>query len=217
MPITAPNVVRFSIVGFWTNSRPIVSVFDYHIDTTGGTVSRSDAIEAHADDIIENWQSQIMDSFADNYTVDHISYLDLDTVDGPSGVRPPSGTEQTSGPATDAMAPPSMCYLITKSHVGGRGTKPGRFYQPCVGEATIDENGQVTGGTVTALQTRADAFLANTTQAQPTDDFDAYMVVTHFGPRPAPPAEDNRVGVPHRVSGLVVQTLAATQRRRMRA
>lgn len=215
-PLVIPDVVRMSILGRWSGARPVVTVLHYDIGNTAEGVSRRDAIDQAVADVIQNWQSQVMAFLANNYSIEGLAWVDLNSEDGATGIEPPNSGENLTGIGTGTTLPPNAAILVTKNQEGGRGTKSGRMYLPPLSEAYYDEQGLlVEPGQLTFQQGKMDTFLANITQAQPPDDYDGHLVVPHV-----PLAPDDEVtawnGTSSHVTSLTVQQLLATQRRRLR-
>ena len=110
--------------------------------------------------------------------------------------RPMNIAGNDPGPA----APPNLAILVKKQSVMGGHRGVGRFYLPGCAENKVDENGVLEATLVTDIQTRCDAFLhALEISAIP-------MMLFHNRP----------TDTPSKVTNLVVDGRAATQRRRMR-
>lgn len=218
MVMTCPDVCRFTIHGHWSTGRAIDNVLDYQVDTTGGTLTREEGIEGYADDIIQNWQAHVLPFLTDNYTVDGISWVDLDQEDGSTGNRPPSVGDPTNSGTAQASCPPQVCFLVKKSAIGGRGKRSGRLYISGVAEVDCNEDGTLRmdpGQSPALLEAGLEVFRENTEQPGPVDR-EGIMVVVHLGPRPAPGQPDNRVGTYTPVTSLLLDPMVATQRRRLR-
>lgn len=127
------------------------------------------------------------------------------------------GTEDVVGSATTAVVglksvsgiPPNVALLVHKRTARGGRRGRGRFYIPfAVNTAAITEDGRIAPAEVTTLQTAMDTFLTqiNTTVGP--------MVVLH---RTSAPGVDHPTnpGPPSTVTGLAVDNLVATQRRRL--
>jgi len=138
---TAPGVVELTIKGQWSNGRPCDNVLHYSVDTSGFSVTRHDAAVALADDVIQNWQSQVMGGFSNNYSVLGIRYVDLNSEDGSTGERPPNSGSSTSGGGTAASTTPNVAFLVHKLVSSGRGVRSGRIYAVGVPEGSVDEDG----------------------------------------------------------------------------
>lgn len=110
----------------------------------------------------------------------------------PSG-NPGTGGEQSS---------PNTAWLVRKETASGGRAGHGRFFLPGVPDGSMFANGQITSGHVTAMQLALDTFLLEL-EAQ-----DIPMVVLHGAGSP--------ISTPTLVTGLLCQTTAATQRRRLR-
>lgn len=108
--------------------------------------------------------------------------------------------DPTAGTNTLALAPPNVTLLVKKSTNGAGRKNRGRMYPPglCY-ETTYDETGTMTIGSLNDYQDAFDAFLEGLSLSA------AEMVVLH-----------NDETAPTVVQNLVVDPVAATQRRRLR-
>lgn len=115
---------------------------------------------------------------------------------GPAAEVPGSGT---SGAGTTS-APANFSVLVKKSTALGGRKGSGRMFIPGINEATVGPQGLLDGATVTNWQTAATNFYNGLITA------DLPMVLLHSDP----------VDSPLLVQSLSVQSIGATQRRRMR-
>lgn len=111
-----------------------------------------------------------------------------------------STTGLGNGALSATTAPQNTAMLIRKiSATGGRRGR-GRMYVPGIDEAFVSNAGVITAGQVTAINTHAATFLTNLVAANNP------MVILHDVPEVTPSP----------VTGLLCQSLVATQRRRLR-
>lgn len=104
------------------------------------------------------------------------------------------------GVETGTPVPPNVSVLLKKStSLGGREGQ-GRMFHPCVEESQISADGIVGSGLVTDLTTQCSSFLSE------LDSNGIFMVLLH-----------NSSTVPTAVNTLTPDSLAATQRRRLRS
>jgi hypothetical protein len=100
------------------------------------------------------------------------------------------------------MLAPNTAILVRLETAGGRSTRSGRMYIPGVDEDQVTANGEMTSGYVTDVQNAIDDFWDALTAA------DIIPVVN---------SKDGAGGYePQTITGMAVQTLLATQRRRLR-
>jgi hypothetical protein len=145
----------------------------------------------------------IWDPWNDNFG----SRIDTECLQGPihvqmgtgAGILSGDGTSSAMGTSTLESLPPNCAILCRKvSGVGGRGNR-GRFYVPfACDESGVSQNGQIDGAVVTATQAACDGLLAD------LDTAGVPMCILHTG-----------AGVPARVISMNVDSLIATQRRRL--
>jgi hypothetical protein len=204
-PRTASDMLQVSMLGRWTNGHPVVNVLHYRIDAGVGEVD----VSGEAADVVQNWQSQLVPEFRDNYRFEGGAYIDLRSEDGETGVIPPFTNEPTQGGSTGQAANPGDALLIHKRTTSRRGTRSGRMYLPPPGGSAMDEDGRIDTLTQNAINTRLASFLENTTQGDspldpPGTERNRYLVVLH------------KDGSYSRVTSLQCDGLIASQRRRVR-
>lgn len=116
----------------------------------------------------------------------------------------------TLGSLTFASTPPNVALLATKITTRGGRRGRGRMFIPwAIAVSFVDELGNVSSSAAPAIQTCLDTFLAQlTTKNVP-------MVILH---RPSAPGVGHPTtpGPPNVVTQLVLSTVIATQRRRLR-
>lgn len=202
MVMVASDVIQICIEGRWTNGHPVCNVLHYRMDDDIGNFD----IGVEVEDVVQNWQSQLMGGFRNNYTLEGASWMDLRAADGATGFVPPNSGEITVGGSSGPSTQPGSCLLVHKRTASARGSRSGRMYLPPPGEDDVDEDGRIAPGLVTALNTDLANFLANTTQdaANPGNEINRYMVVLH------------QDGTSDKVNVLQVDGLIASQRRRVR-
>lgn len=225
MAFVVPGVARFA-VNQTLEGRSVVNVLDYDIDTTGSTMSRADAVQGQAESIINQWVAQFLPVLVSSLTLDSVSFVDLDSATGVTGSVLSDGTTTlpAAGSIVTSSLPGNTSVLITKQVTSARGRRNGRMFLAGGYEGmTQAANGNVLEVADRAgFQTRADAFLANTNELDGVGTaFSSNMVVVSVLTREAPPAGSTGPGAPLTgegsvVQSLVVDSLLATQRRRLR-
>lgn len=224
MPLIVPTVCRYTMHALYSN-RPCDNVLDFHIDTTGSTVSRTDACTGLAIVLLDKWWQYICSVLTNDYTFQSVSWVDLNSATGPVGQisTTPTNSLPKAGTSGSNGLTGNVAILITKQTATVRGARSGRIYLPGLPE-TATANGApnvIAGTSVGPIQTAATAFYNATklTGGGPTT-YDATMQVTHiltYDP-PVPPHTHKKpaTGEGHGVTALVVNTTLATQRRRLR-
>lgn len=144
-------------------------------------------------------------SFGAHYTLDSVvCYVGQD---GPTTVEISTATPDTGIGAATTL-PPNSAYLVRKrTDLGGRRGR-GRMYLPCVAEGAVDNVGNVSSGTVAAIQTALDEWHEHLTALVGGRLYPP--VVLHrsegIGTEPAPTP----------VTRFTIDSKIATQRRRLR-
>lgn len=132
--------------------------------------------------------------------VQTVTYLGCLVKAGPNTTGPMAEVVRSeAGSGIDAGAPPNVSYLVRKRTALGGRTNRGRFYWPGVAETTVDPNGTIQPGTLTAQQARLEAYLSGLATAE------SPMYLLH-----------NASSDPTEVIQLQIDTKVATQRRRLR-
>lgn len=107
------------------------------------------------------------------------------------------------GTASGPCVPPNTSVLIGKAtDFGGRRGR-GRMYFPCVAEANVEDNGNLASGFMTATQTRF-------------GDFFTELRSVSLSPYLLHSEGNSSIPAPYELTGFVVASKVATQRRRLR-
>lgn len=139
-PIVVPGVARFSVIQS-IGGQPVVNIIDMQVDTTGSPVSRSEALDIVAGDILNNWDDHILQAQRADISAQEVRYLDLNSLNGPTGSR--SSTSANTWPkagadSAGASMPAVVAMRVDKRTAGGRGTKQGRMYLAGIHEQGTD-------------------------------------------------------------------------------
>jgi hypothetical protein len=205
--IVAPGICRYAAKGT-IFGRQWVNVWDLHV--RGAVGDRGDAIRECAEVLYDAYFA-IKGSFGGDWKFDSVSYVDLDEADGRTGSVDRGNT--ATGPFIGggvAAASPNVAVLVKKATGGRRGARSGRVYLAGPTE------GGVTGNVLdtsyrTTLQTGMTAFLASLTNGSWLPD------VTSAAYRPVVVHTQGGVFTSSEpISSLTVQSVLATQRRRLR-
>jgi hypothetical protein len=223
-PLIAPGIARYTLNAHF-GSHNIANVLDYFIDTTGTVADRGDAVAAQAGIIIDAWCDRILPTIADEYVFDSVTWVDLDELDGSTGIATTGDDEvlpQTgalTGAGTDVTAP-NVAMLVKKiAPGGGRSTRNGRMYVAGVTEGATSAAGDtILAASVTIFQAAFSNFLTDTDGTHPVgaDIYDASLRVVHTRKVSDGPPPVYEFVSSSDVTQLQVQALLATQRRRLR-
>lgn len=197
----ADNVVECSIMGRWTNTKPMVTVL--HLYRT-----EKDAVEV-AEDVRNNWQDHIVPALPNNYTFDGIRYRDRDELDDSTGFVIPDPAKALVGAGTSESAPPNCSVLVKKRITTTAQKRSGRMYLPPCQENEINEDGTIVASKVTQLNDLLSDFHSGLEDAGGLGALDQYICVVHKVESPA----ESPIS---RVTAFTVDPLLATQRRRLR-
>jgi hypothetical protein len=205
--------------------RQVANILDMKIDTTGSTATRPDSCYNLCGVILNQWDTDILNSLASTYTATSVSWLDLDSATGSVGSRTSTASKtwpKNGGQLTAAM-PGNVAILVRKQVTAQRGAKRGRMYVCGVTEVITDTTAvnNITSGNVTALSTAFNNFRGNVNQTdEPTLHYSARMCVSHiltrYPPKPGQDIGSPATGQSMEVTALSVDATLATQRRRLR-
>jgi hypothetical protein len=212
---TAPLLVEYAFHGIHTNGREITNIWHEELESAGGT-DRPVAIAGVAAVIRDGWQDQILDRLSNNYTFTGISWVDLDTIDGTTGAIGPNGALPLTGASTTEAAEPQVSVLAHKRTISTRTQRAGRTYFSPIPDATADENGVFVAGQQASWNTTLTNYF-NTTNAL----VGGFLAIAHVGhwqipPGPPPPTPVEVPGTSTQMTAFEVDTMVATQRRRLR-
>lgn len=218
MALVVNGVCRYTINGTFSG-RNIANVMDVRIDTTGSTVSRSAAITSVAVDMFDSWADRVLPALCNDYGLVSVSWVDLDSETGEVGSV--AGTLLNPLPQNGVVAgdplPANVALLVNKLVVAQRNQRKGRTYVCALPESDSASTAPntVTAARVAAWQGIFDGFRDDVEQdSGPTLDYASDIAVVHITDRDA---EGNPIsGVSTDITGFGVQSLLATQRRRLR-
>jgi hypothetical protein len=194
--------------------RPVVNIIDMQVDTTGVTTSRAEALFRLAGRMLNSWVANVMLSLHNGYQFQAVRWVDLNSLDGPTGRRTATAenTLPKPGSVSGAPAAPNTSALVRKVAGSGRGFRAGRMYLSPLSEAQVDYF-VIEQSSLAAMQTRVEAFRANIDDEAFAPDYSAKMVVVHATPAQLTGAAP---GTYTDVTALTVDQKPATQRRRLR-
>lgn len=220
MVLIVPGVCRYAINQTLMGNN-VTTIWDTVIDPTGPFAERDDCVQDHAGDIINAWCDNVLNKQVSNLGVISVSWVDMDSLDGTTGAR--TSTEDhtlpVSGEDTGSPMPGNVAALVTKQINGSRSRRNGRLYVAGVPENDTPDSGagnSLTGPATAAWQSQFDAMLDDLEEPHeaPTGGYDAVPCVVHVTERDA---EGNpTAGVHTAIAALQVNSLLATQRRRLR-
>lgn len=220
MPVfkTAPNIMQIVVSGLWTNGKKMVTV--NHFECPGLDIDDAEAGPSVAKTVGDAWQDQIVEFLPNNYTFLGTAFLSLNSAEGNSGVIGPTAGKPIVGSSSTTSQTPNTAFLVTKlGSGGGRRARTGRMYLPPPLEADIDEDGRLSGPALVSAQGNLTEFydIVKSFDYAPNDATATYVVPHWF--QDDKPADDDGPWPASGfsvVTGLRVDPLVATQRRRMR-
>jgi len=142
--------------------------------------------------------SGVMASFSED-----ISIVSCRVKFGPNATGPANEVFQTiSGEGDQAVVPPNLSVLMRKNTSSGGRAGSGRVYLPGIEEISVDGSGFLDGGVKSGIEDKWEDIRAGMALA------DLPLVVLH--------GADSPLATPSLITSLVVDSKAATQRRRLR-
>lgn len=105
MPIVAPSVCRYTVVGTLAG-QDCQNIFDVAITDEDIGVSRNEQIAEVAGDLLNQWSDHVLPLLVNQYTANEVRWVDLDTADGGTGSI--SSTDGSDWPQSGARAVPPL-------------------------------------------------------------------------------------------------------------
>ena len=177
-PLVAIDVCRFTVNGTYLG-RPTANVLDMVVlNNTNGP--RQDVLDDVAGDIIDAWDSHILSWVNTGYEAVSVSYVDLDSEDGVTGVK--TSTTDTTWPNNGASdgdpISGSIAALVTKQCPSARGQRNGRMFIAGLDESFVSGN-LIDAGVAVGIQTELGDLLEELTETGVTADYEKFPTVVH--------------------------------------
>ena len=178
MPQTLLAGMHFAIRGKWSNGRPVISSWHAIVTPTG---TRALALPEAGARIVDKWFTHVLPVLPDNYSFDGCNWTDLDSVEGATGFA--GRAAASGGDISAAGTPPNQGVLVTKTIAGsGRSKRSGRIFLPGNLESLVDENGIVSTGKLTQVETALAAFRTNFNTTAPVGNIATCRLVVAHAP-----------------------------------
>jgi len=223
-----PGVAQYTINGSY-GGRKVANVVHMKIDTTGSVIDRTNAVNAMAGIVLNEWTDHLLPKQAAAYTAESVSFVDLDSADGSVGSRTQTAEQTWPKPGTGGTLPfpGNVALLVRKNLNGQRGVRKGRMYICGIQEADTVSPAQneLVAAAVTSWQTNMTNWFGSMNQTdQGPLGYNARLCIAHILTR-EPPSNPNKpwipgnplTGVAIEVTSLSVDKTLATQRRRLRS
>lgn len=179
MVLVAPDVVRYSINGTHLG-RPAVNILDMVVQVGGLGASRADGIKETGEQIINTWVDQMLINLTNTYSFVSLSYIDLNSADGATGEMTASDDYSLPRPGLGGgqPLPASVAMLVTKQTNAGRGSRPGRWYVPGLGEGSVEGN-FINGAELVAINERLSDMVERLTETGSVQGVEYFPTVIH--------------------------------------
>lgn len=217
MALVAPTVCRFAVNAVYLG-RPAVNVLDYVVVPSGvGGPARVAAIEQQASTILGAWTQSVMNNLAVAYEAQSVSWVDLDSASGSTGVVTTGLGETWPAPGELPGSPyaASVAGLVTKSGQSQRGQRTGKMFLAGMTESYVDGN-SLTGAYVTDMNAGLATFLGVTSLDGAGSVTESFMCVVHTLNAGTPSDPDIVYNGETTVGTLTINPRVASQRRRNR-
>lgn len=217
MALVAPGVIRFTLNGTVEGTHTWANIWD--VRALGSTEQdRADLALRYAGHLLDAWNETIATLLHNTVVLDNVSWVDLDSEEGSTG-ETSVGFETTgpyAGDRTGFVAPVNTAILATKNVTSARGRRRGRMYIPGMPEAEISA-GTLNNNYVTDANTQLANFLEEVTDPDELSTWGSFLPVVVHTENIGTPENPNIVYLDDSViTSLRAQSLAATQRRRLR-
>jgi len=170
-------------------SNPLAMVFGYENPNASSAATQAQSIG-----------DEVASVFGTSIFTDQVIFQQLSVIQNP-GQQTGLAVYNQAGGNGSPSTPPNTCLLVHKTTTLGGRQGRGRMYWPSLSTADINEAGVINPASLASFTTNMNNFLLGLTAAF------APMYLLHTSP----------VLAPTQVTALVVDPIAATQRRRMRS
>jgi hypothetical protein len=160
VPLVVPGIARYTLKAKIATI-PIVTILDMHVVTGSG--DRAGNVFDCAGNIINQWYTHLRGQQVNEYVLESVDYIDLDSPTGVVGSRTITSERTLPLPGADAGGPlPSfVAGLVKKSTSAARGAKTGRLFFPGLPEpiTDVDNPNTISAAALTSLNNSLAAFL----------------------------------------------------------
>jgi hypothetical protein len=125
------------------NGRPADSIIDLSVDPSVGFTDRAAARAEAIPWCVGLWQEDVCSIFPTSISFTGASWVDLDSLDAPSGFQGPVSGKPIHGSGTAAQMAPQVAILIHKICEHSRSQRNGRLYLPWATEGTVENDGTI--------------------------------------------------------------------------
>lgn len=208
--VFAQNVIEIAVTATF-QGRPHVNV--WHMESVESSTQNDEEVVR---DFANNWQDHMMAQVTNGYSLQAFDWRSLDPDDSNVGSVSPDSAKRLVGAITGNPASINTCFLIKKQTANRpRGKRDGRCYISGVPETAIDGVGAVLGTVVTAWNTELQAFLDGVSDGGIINP-SKWPVVLEAPPESRVPGSTPVTVGKRRITSLVLDPIAGTQRDRMR-
>lgn len=216
MALIAPDVVRFSLNGVYLG-RPLVNVLDMVVHQMPTGLTRSEAIADVANHIVNVWVEELLPILNADYSLNSISYIDLDREDGLTGERASSNEYELprAGGLTQAGYSSAVALLVTKVTASRRGQRSGRWFLCPPGEPDITGN-IVSSAYIGAMNAALSDMVERLTETGVLPELNYFPTVIHQRNVGTASNPEYEYTGNTQITNLIASNRVSTQRRRNR-
>lgn len=215
--IVAPDVCRYAFNGTY-QGRPCVNILDMVLlQNTLEPDTRAVQCRDTANVLLDQWVEHVLGNLSTSYTLDSVSWIDLDSEDGPVGslTATDSHTLPLAGGAAGQPYGANSAVLVTKEIDGARGKRTGRWFLPAVTEANAEGN-FISNATLTDFQSTLSDFIEGITETGVIEVDQYFPTVVHTKNVGTPDDPIIEYQGNSQVRNFAAQARIASQRRRNR-
>lgn len=213
----APGLLECAIHGLWTNGRQVTNMLHVHKEPEVAWNLDPGTDLQVIEDVLFGWQEDVMPGLLNNYQIVDMSFIDLGSLDGISGVLAPNPALPLVGGNAAAAPAPNTSLLIHKNTVSARNQRSGRMYVMALSEADMDENGLVSAPLQAGIDARFATWRERIDQSITAIVYEVHVLHIQIPPGPPPVPPTIVDGSSTEVLSFTTDPVAATQRRRLRA
>lgn len=210
--VYVPNVIEIAVEQS-QGGRPVVNVWHMWFDAELGT----DTIEDVVGDFRDNWQDHVTASQSNDISLIGFSWRSLDPDNSSLGNVGLATGKASAGQMNLPAAPPNVAMLLHKvTDNRPRGRRDGMSFIAGLAEGHVNGAGVLDTTWRSAYQTNFNSFYNGISDTSGTASGDRYPVVLETTAASRAPGTQPVVIGSRRVTSLVVDQRAATQRDRLR-
>jgi hypothetical protein len=216
MPLVAERLCRYALNGTYLG-RPSVNILDMNINNNGGINSRTADVVEVGGVVLDSFVEHCLGGMAASYTLHSVSFVDLDSADGPTGTITGTGSHTLPLPGGQGgnSYSANSALLVTKQGASARGSRNGRWYLSALTESVVDGN-IVDSSHLADMRDILGDMLANLTETADLAAPQYFPVILHTQTVETGGVKEIHYRGFSQIHGFAVSDTVASQRRRVR-